>query len=318
MGEVQYMVSEAAKRTGVDEHLLLYWEKNLSLPCGRTENGHRYYTDEDIRLFGCIKELLEQGIRIGDLKEVIPDILHTKEALQKRVKEETPESLLASVLRSVLAENNPILEKQISETQGELTADSKDALPDQKTIEANKKKNETERKKEERQEQEDEKEAEITISVDEATPVDLDSYVQIQPVSSKASSELDDNTAEKAIDGQEVTSWQEDVAGYGHGENLTLKFEKTYTVKYLALKLGSWKDDAAYEQNNRPKELDIQTDHLIRKVTFSDEKKEYWVTFSDTSKTSELKLIIEQVYRGLKTNWNDTCIAEVQVYGTEE
>ena len=85
------------------------------------------------------------------------------------------------------------------------------------------------------------------------------SYVQIQPVSSKASSELDDNTAEKAIDGQEVTSWQEDVAGYGHGENLTLKFEKTYTVKYLALKLGSWKDDAAYEQNNRPKELDIQT-----------------------------------------------------------
>ena len=57
----------------------------------------------------------------------------------------------------------------------------------------------------------------------------------------------------KAIDGQEVTSWQEDVAGYGHGENLTLKFEKTYTVKYLALKLGSWKDDAAYEQNNRPK-----------------------------------------------------------------
>ena len=214
--------------------------------------------------------------------------------------------LAGVVLGSVVAQTGyHAFEKQVSETQGELTADPKDALPDQKTIEANKKKNETERKQEEQQEQEDEKEDEITISVDEATPVDLDSYVQIQPVSSKASSELDDNTAEKAIDGQEVTSWQEDVAGYGHGENLTLK-------------LGSWKDDAAYEQNNRPKELDIQTDHLIRKVTFSDEKKEYWVTFSDTCKTSELKLIIEQVYRGLKTSWNDTCIAEVQVYGTEE
>ena len=213
--------------------------------------------------------------------------------------------LAGVVLGSVVAQTGyHVFEKQVSETQGELTADPKDALPDQKTIEANKKKNETERKQEEQQEQEDKKEAEITISVDEATPVDLDSYVQIQPVSSKASSELDDNTAEKAIDGQ--------------GENLTLKFEKTYTVKYLALKLGSWKDDAAYEQNNRPKELDIQTDHLIRKVTFSDEKKEYWVTFSDTCKTSELKLIIEQVYRGLKTSWNDTCIAEVQVYGTEE
>lgn len=152
-------------------------------------------------------------------------------------------ALAGVVLGSVVAQTGyRAFEKQVSETQGELTADSKDALPDQKTIEANKKKNETERKKEERQEQEDEKEAEITISVDEATPVDLDSYVQIQPVSSKASSELDDNTAEKAIDGQEATSWQENVAGYGHGENLTLKFEKTYTVKYLALKLGSWKD----------------------------------------------------------------------------
>ena len=144
--------------------------------------------------------------------------------------------LAGVVLGSVVAQTGyHAFEKQVSETQGELTADPKDALPDQKTIEANKKKNETERKQEEQQEQEDEKEDEITISVDEATPVDLDSYVQIQPVSSKASSELDDNTAEKAIDGQEVTSWQEDVAGYGHGENLTLKFEKTYTAKYLAL-----------------------------------------------------------------------------------
>ena len=127
--------------------------------------------------------------------------------------------LAGVVLGSVVAQTGyHAFEKQVSETQGELTADPKDALPDQKTIEANKKKNETERKQEEQQEQEDKKEAEITISVDEATPVDLDSYVQIQPVSSKASSELDDNTAEKAIDGQEVTSWQEDVAGYGQGE----------------------------------------------------------------------------------------------------
>lgn len=209
-------------------------------------------------------------------------------------------------------------EKQVSETEEELTADQKDTLPDQKTIEANKKKNETERKKEEQQEQEDEKEAEITVSVDDGTPADLESYVQIQPVSSEASSELGDNTAGNAIDGQEATSWQENVAGFGQGENLTLKFEKTYKVKYLALKLGSWKDDDAYKQNNRPKELDIQTDHLIRKVTFPDGKEEYWVTFSDACEASELKLIIEQVYRGSKTSWNDTCIAEVQVYGTEE
>lgn len=211
-----------------------------------------------------------------------------------------------------------MFEKQVSETEEELTAGEKNALPDQKTIEANKKKSEEERKKEEKQEEESEKEAEITFSVDKAEPEDLSSYVRIQPVSSEASSALGDNTAEKATDGQETTSWQEGVAGYGQGENLTLKFDKTYKVKYLALKLGSWKDDNAYSQNNRPKELDIQTDHLIRKVTFPDGKNQYWVTFSGECETSELKLIIEQVYRGSKTSWNDTCIAEVQVYGAEK
>lgn len=73
--------------------LLLYWEEYLRLPCGRTENGHRYYTNEDIRLFSCIKELLEQGIRISDLKEVIPDILHTKETL-KQDNADSPEAFL--------------------------------------------------------------------------------------------------------------------------------------------------------------------------------------------------------------------------------
>ena len=64
--------------------------------------------------------------------------------------------LAGVVLGSVVAQTGyHAFEKQVSETQGELTADSKDALPDQKTIEANKKKNETERKQEEQQEQED-------------------------------------------------------------------------------------------------------------------------------------------------------------------
>lgn len=211
-----------------------------------------------------------------------------------------------------------VFEKQVGETEEDLTEGQKNALPDEKTIEANKKKSEAERKKEEKQEQEDEKEAQITLSVADTEPEDLGSYVQIQAVSSEASSELGGNTAGKAIDGQETTSWQEHVAGYGKGENLTLKFGKTYKVKYLALKLGSWKDEEAYEQNNRPKELDIQTDHLLKKVSFPDGKEQYWVTFSDVCKASELKMIIEQVYRGSKMSWNDTCIAEVQVYGTEE
>ena len=60
--------------------------------------------------------------------------------------------LAGVVLGSVVAQTGyHAFEKQVSETQGELTADPKDALPDQKTIEANKKKNKTERKQEEQQ-----------------------------------------------------------------------------------------------------------------------------------------------------------------------
>ena len=51
MGEVHYMISEAAKRVGVEAHVLRYWEEELDLPIGRTEMGHRYYTEDDIRLF---------------------------------------------------------------------------------------------------------------------------------------------------------------------------------------------------------------------------------------------------------------------------
>ena len=71
MGEVHYMISEAAKRVNVETHVLRYWEEELSLSIGRTEMGHRYYTEDDIQLFCCIKELKEQGIQLKELKGLI-------------------------------------------------------------------------------------------------------------------------------------------------------------------------------------------------------------------------------------------------------
>ncbi|MFQ9418980.1 MAG: MerR family transcriptional regulator [Lachnospiraceae bacterium] len=55
MGEVHYMISEAAKRVNVETHVLRYWEEELSLSIGRTEMGHRYYTEDDIQLFAVSK-----------------------------------------------------------------------------------------------------------------------------------------------------------------------------------------------------------------------------------------------------------------------
>ena len=54
MGEVRFMISEAAKQVDVESHVLRYWEEELGLTIGRTEMGHRYYTKDDIQLFRCI------------------------------------------------------------------------------------------------------------------------------------------------------------------------------------------------------------------------------------------------------------------------
>ena len=94
MGEVHYMISETAKRVGVESHVLRYWEEELSLPIGRTEMGHRHYTEENIQLFCCIKELKDQGMQLREIKEILPDILRTKEILKaKKSPEEIPDIL---------------------------------------------------------------------------------------------------------------------------------------------------------------------------------------------------------------------------------
>ena len=138
MGEVHYMISEAAKRVNVETHVLRYWEEELSLSIGRTEMGHRYYTEDDIQLFCCIKELKEQGIQLKELKGLIPDMLRTRDKLklQKEPKEdltvsnstveeqpdmpsneslEKIQSQIEEVFQNAMLENNKILEESVSQ-----------------------------------------------------------------------------------------------------------------------------------------------------------------------------------------------------------
>lgn len=118
MGEVHYMISEASKRVNVETHVLRYWEEELELSIGRTEMGHRYYTEDDIQLFNCIKELKEQGMQLKDLKNLIPDILHVKK--QMKLQKTPTESCIPSEkheltpLQEALLENNKLLEYTIS------------------------------------------------------------------------------------------------------------------------------------------------------------------------------------------------------------
>ena len=117
MGEVRYMISETAKRVNMEAHVLRHWEEELELTIGRTEMGHRYYTEEDIRLFNCIKELKEQGMLLKELKEIIPDMQKTRAKLQekKRTDLEIAEKPL-SELQQALLENNEILQKEITQS----------------------------------------------------------------------------------------------------------------------------------------------------------------------------------------------------------
>ncbi len=97
MGDVHYMISEAAKQVNVETHVLRYWEEELALVIGRTEMGHRYYTKDDIQLFCCIRELKEQGLQLKELKSLIPDMIRTKNhvKLKKATLVLQPEDLVA-------------------------------------------------------------------------------------------------------------------------------------------------------------------------------------------------------------------------------
>ena len=88
MGEVRFMISEAAKQVDVESHVLRYWEEELGLTIGRTEMGHRYYTKDDIQLFRCIKKLKDEGMLLRDLKPLIPEL----KATRLRLKTSAPEN----------------------------------------------------------------------------------------------------------------------------------------------------------------------------------------------------------------------------------
>ena len=117
MGEVHFMISEAAKRVNVEAHVLRYWEEELELTIGRTEMGHRYYTEDDMQLFHCIKELKEQGMQLKDLKEIIPDMLSAR-AKRRSKNEEIPAEKTAqrSELETALLENNKLLQEAITQS----------------------------------------------------------------------------------------------------------------------------------------------------------------------------------------------------------
>ena len=71
MMQTMYFISEAAKEVKVENHVLRYWEEELNLPVKRNEQGHRYYTKEDIERFVYIKQLKEEGLQLKAIRSVL-------------------------------------------------------------------------------------------------------------------------------------------------------------------------------------------------------------------------------------------------------
>ena len=82
MSETRYMISDAARQIGVETHVLRNWEEELDIKIGRTELGHRYYTEKTIYLFKKVKELREKGFQLKAIKLLVPEI-QKKEEMQR-------------------------------------------------------------------------------------------------------------------------------------------------------------------------------------------------------------------------------------------
>lgn len=71
MSEIRYTISEMAKLTDTEPHVLRYWEEELELVVPRNEMGHRYYTEKNLQNFMKIKELKRQGFQLRTIREIM-------------------------------------------------------------------------------------------------------------------------------------------------------------------------------------------------------------------------------------------------------
>jgi len=108
MEETKFMISDAAKKVGLESHVLRYWEVELNLPIKRTELGHRYYTDEDIVVFKDIKNLKEQGLQLKAIRLlVVNGIIQNKVVKDKTFKiedDKNSENSLSNSKSDILSE----------------------------------------------------------------------------------------------------------------------------------------------------------------------------------------------------------------------
>ena len=162
----------------------------------------------------------------------------------------------------------------------------------------------------------DENESAVAAIV-KASDVSTDGYSLVSISKISASSQITqdgiNNGATAAIDGDEITSWQEGADGDGIGEALFINLTRDYEIRYIKFKLGNWRSAETYRQNNRPRKLAVQIGDVVYNVEFPDGQTEYCLALSKDLSANYISITIQSVYSG--DDWDDTCISEVEIYG---
>ena len=73
MEEKVYSVSEAVRLIGVESHVLRYWEEELQIEIGRTSQGHRIYSPDNIETFRQVKSLKDKGIQLKAIRVLLEE-----------------------------------------------------------------------------------------------------------------------------------------------------------------------------------------------------------------------------------------------------
>ncbi len=140
----------------------------------------------------------------------------------------------------------------------------------------------------------------------------------IEPFSIDSSSYLEPSNdnhyfPENINDYNNETAWVEAAAGDGSGEWIQLNFDKEVILNGIDFEVGYKKSKDIYLKNNRPKNVRVEfSDGSDIYIEFSDGF-EYGTRIEmDSVKTTYVKVIIEDVYKG--SSYDDACISEIHVY----
>jgi DNA-binding transcriptional MerR regulator len=126
MDNKRYIISEAAAKTGLEPHVLRYWEDELGLEIERNELGHRYYSAEQLELLSRVKEMKKRGFQLKAIKSELlggDELMLSEVTAMERVTQPSSEdkmeqfkAIIGGIVTQSLRENNIILGGEISDT----------------------------------------------------------------------------------------------------------------------------------------------------------------------------------------------------------